>query len=307
MPPGRFIICFDYELAWGRFDKVFDERYLAQVRLTRTKSVPSLLEILDRHHLPATWAVVGHLMLHECDGVHAHLDPYRPPHFPDWFSRDCGGVDDGNSVWMARDTIERIVSCRTPQELASHSFSHVDFAMTELTRERARQELELTRQQIAGFGQKMVSHVFPRGRSGHLDVLKELGVQVYRIAYREQSPRRARFAPKLKQFVAEAWPFTPPLVELALDEYGMLGVEGGMFFSRHGHRRVIPMSSRVARVRKGLDAAVQRSGVSLLWSHPGDFAGNPTPMLAGFEEICQRAAKLREMGKLEIVPLRGLA
>jgi len=179
--------------------------------------------------------------------------------------------------------------------------------MTELTRERARQELELTRQQIAGFGQEMISHVFPRGRRGHLDVLKELGVQVYRTEHKEQSPRRARFVPKLKQFVAETWPFAPPLVELELDEYGMLAVEGGVFFSRHGHRRAIPMSRRVARARKGLDAAVRRSGISLLWSHPGDFAGNPTAMLAGFEEICQCAAKLREMGKLEIVPLRDLA
>jgi len=306
MSPGRFNICFDYELAWGRFDKVFDEQYLARVRLTRAKIVPSLLDILDRHHLPATWAVVGHLMLRECDGTHAHLDPYRPAHFPDWFSRDCGGVDDGSSIWMARDTIERIASCSTPQELASHSFSHVDFSMRELTRERAKQEIELTRQLIVSFGQEMVSHVFPRNRKGHLDVLKEQGVQVYRIAHKEPSPRSARLTPKFKQLLAEACRFTPPLVDMVRDEYGRLGVEGGMFFSRHGYRRAIPMSSRVARARKGLDAAVKRDGTFLLWCHPGDFAGNPTAMLAGFEEVCQRATELREKGKLEIVPLRDL-
>ncbi len=306
MSLGRFNICFDYELAWGRFDKVFDEQYLARVRLTRTKIVPSLLDILDRHRLPATWAVVGHLMLRECDGTHAHLDPYCPAHFPDWFSRDCGGVDDGSSIWMARDTIERIASCRTPQELASHSFSHVDFSMHELTRERAKQEMELTRQLIAGFGQEMATHVFPRNRKGYLDVLKEQGVRVYRIAHKEESSHRAHFAPKLKRFIAEAWQFTPPLVKLEKDEYGMLGVEGGIFFSRHGYRRAIPMSSRVARACKGLDVAVKRNGLFLLWCHPGDFAGNPTAMLAGFEKVCRQAAKLREMGKLEIVPLRAL-
>lgn len=306
MPPGRFIICFDYELAWGRFDKVFSDRYLARVRLTRKEVVPSLLEVLHRYGLPATWAVLGHLMLRECDGTHAQLDPYRPAHFPDWFSRDCGGVDDGNSVWMARDSIERIASCRTPQELASHSFSHVDFAMPELTRERARQELELTRQQIASFGQEMVSHVFPRGHAGHLDVLAELGVQVYRIACREASSRGARLVSKARRFLSEAWASTPSLAELELDEHGMLRLEGGLFFSRHGHRRAIPMSSRVRHAHKGLDAAAKKGGVFLFWSHPVDFAANPASMLAGFEGICQRAARLRESGKLEIVPLRGL-
>jgi len=307
MPSGCFTICFDYELAWGRFDKVFHERYLTRLRLTRARIVPALLDILSRYHLPATWAVVGHLLLRECDGVHESLDPYRPPHFPDWFARDHGGVDDGSSVWMARDSVQRIASCLTHQELASHSFSHVDFTRTELTPKRARQELELTRQLIAGFGQETVSHVFPRGRSGHLGVLRELGMKVYRVAGKELSSFGARVLSKARGSLTEACAFTPALAKLERDEFGLLRVEGGSFFSRHGHRRMIPMSSRVAHACKGLQAATVKGGVFLLWTHPEDFAASPEAMLAGFERICRTAAKLREASKLVVMPLRDLA
>jgi len=300
MDRGRFIVCFDFELAWGRFDKVFDEDYLSQLRLTRKKIVPSLLAILERHNLPATWAVVGHLMLRECNGVHSELEPYRPEHCPDWFSRDAGGEDDGDSVWMCRDVVEQIAECQTPQELASHSFSHVDFSHPALSRKRAMQELELTLSLIAEFGQEMRTHVFPRGRCGHLDVLKNAGVQVYR-SFRTPG---AGFRPAFGQFATEALAHTPPLVTAARDELGMLNVEGGMLFNRRGrYRSAIPMSRRVTRAIKGINAAVRSGGGFLLWSHPIDFAVDQKIMLRAFDEICAHAARMRNTGRLEIIPV----
>lgn len=303
MARGRFIVCFDFELAWGRFDKVFDEDYLAQVRLTRKKVVPSLLAILERHDLPATWAVVGHLMLRACDGVHSELEPYRPEHCPDWFSRDAGGEDDGDSVWMCRDVVEQIAACPTPQELASHSFSHVDFGHPALSRKRAMQELELTRDLIAGFDQEMRTHVFPRGRCGHLDVLKEAGVQVYRTL--PQPP--SGFGSGLARFTAEAFALRPPLVTPERDEMGMLKADGGMLFNRRGrYRSAIPMPRRVVRAIKGINAAAREGGVFVLWSHPRDFATDQEIMLRAFNEICAHAAKMRDTGRLEIIPVREL-
>ncbi len=304
MAQGRFIICFDFELAWGRFDKILSEDYLAQVRLTRKEIVPLLLTALERHRIPATWGVVGHLMLRECDGIHAELEPYRPEHFPNWFSRDTGGKDDGSSVWMCRDVVERIATCSVPQELASHSFSHVDFSHPALLRKRAAQELELARDLISEFGQEMKTHIFPRGRSGHLDVLKDAGVRVYRTFRAPGTGFKSAFG----QFVTEALARTPPLVTAARDELGMLNVEGGMLFNRRGrYRSAIPVSRRVVRAIKGINAAAREGGVFLLWSHPVDFAADQKAMLRAFDEICAHAARMRDTGRLEIIPVRELA
>jgi hypothetical protein len=304
MSKGRFTVCFDFELAWGRFDKVFDEDYLTQVSLTRKGIVPSLLAILKRHGIPATWAVVGHLMLRECDGVHSVLEPYRPGHFPDWFSRDAGGDDDGSSVWMCRDVVQQIAACSTPQELASHSFSHVDFSHPALSHKRAMQELELTRDLIAELGQEMKTHVFPRGRQGHLDVLKNAGVQVYRTLPQPSSG----FGSGLSQFAREAFALTPPIVIPERDEMGMLKADGGMLFNRRGHyRSAIPMSRRVSRAIKGINRAISDSEIFILWSHPVDFAASPKAMMSAFDAICAHAARMRDAKKLEIIPLRDFA
>jgi len=300
MARGRFVICFDFELAWGRFDKVFDENYLAQVRLTRKEVVPSLLAILERHNLPATWAVVGHLMLRECNGVHSELEPYRPKHCPDWFGRDAGGVDNGDSVWMCRDVVEQIAQFPTPQELASHSFSHVDFSHPALSRKRAMQELEYTRDLIAELGQEMRTHVFPRGRCGHLDVLKKAGVRVYRTLPQPSSG----FGAGLARFAAEALALRPPLVTPERDEMGMLKADGGMLFNRRGrYRSAIPISRRVARAIKGINAAAREGGVFVLWSHPRDFVADQKIMLRAFDVICAHAAMMRDAGRLEIIPV----
>jgi hypothetical protein len=243
-------------------------------------------------------------MLRECDGIHAELEPYRPQHFSDWFSRDAGGEDDGNSAWMCRDVVERIAACSVPQELASHSFSHVDFSHPALSRRRAAQELELTRDLISEFGQEMKTHIFPRGRLGHLGVLRDAGVRVYRT-FRVSG---TGFKSALDQFVTEAFARTPQLIATVPDERGMLKVEGGMLFNRRGrYRSAIPMSQRVSRAIKGINEAVRTNGSFLLWSHPQDFAPSPRRMLSAFSDICAHAARMRDTGSLEIVPLRELA
>ncbi len=305
---GRLIICFDYELAWGRFDKINLEEYRQRFLVERKTVIPGLLRILSKHRISATWAVVGHIMLTECDGAHEELDPYRPAQFPEWFARDTGGKDDGSSVWMARDTVEAIAACEPEQEIASHAFSHVEFGHEALTPQRARQEMELTRRLIEGFGRRMNSHVFPRGVPGHLDALKESGIKVYRKHSPGDLEGTTAFSWKLRRFAGEALALAPPLSIPREDEYGMTALSGGLQLCCRGRwRKMIPAGLRVTRALRGIQHASRTGGVFYLWSHPADFAENPPVMLAMFDEICRRAASLRDAGKLDIIPLQGLA
>lgn len=305
---GRLIICFDYELAWGRHDEISLEEYRQRFLVERKTVIPGLLNILNKHRISATWATVGHLMLTECDGAHKELDPYRPAKFPEWFARDTSGKDDGSSVWMARDTVEAIAACPTEQEIASHTFSHVEFGHEALTPLRARQEMELTRTLIEGFGRRMNSHVFPRGVPGHLDALKESGIKVYRMHSPGDMERTTALAWKLKRVMGEALAIAPPLSIPREDEYGMTALSGGLQLCCRGRwRKMIPAGQRVTRAVRGIRHASRTGGIFYLWSHPADFAENPPVMLAVFGEICRRAALLRDAGKLDIIPLERLA
>jgi peptidoglycan/xylan/chitin deacetylase (PgdA/CDA1 family) len=90
-----------------------------------------LLALLDRYEIPATWAIVGHLMLEGCsrhDGaVHADVMP-RPDYswFPkDWYVHDPCTSAIQSPGWYAPDILEWIRATRVRHEIASHSFAHI--------------------------------------------------------------------------------------------------------------------------------------------------------------------------------------
>jgi hypothetical protein len=76
-----------------------------------------------------------------------------------------------------------------------------------------------------------------------------------------------------------------------------------IYFPMHGFRRHIPMALRVARARKGLDAAAGARRVFHLWFHPTNLADEMERMFGGLRQIFEHAASLREQGALAIRPM----
>ena len=59
---GTMVLSLDLELSWGRFDAVPVE-VLGAESLAERQQIKRFLALLDRYEMPATWAMVGHLML----------------------------------------------------------------------------------------------------------------------------------------------------------------------------------------------------------------------------------------------------
>jgi len=204
--------------------------------------------------------------------------------------------------------VEAIAHCPVPQEIATHTFSHVEFGSPALTSLRARQELEMSRKLISDLGGEMRSIVFPRGGNGHLDSVRDTGIQVYREADVSGYEHLSGLRRKLAHFSSELFALTPPTVLPQRDCEGLIVLRSSMLYNRRGRfRQLIPMRQRVLRAVRGLRQAVRRREVFLLWTHPADFADSLQPMLGAFARICEYAAKLREEGKLSIVPLADVA
>jgi hypothetical protein len=90
-------------------------------------------------------------------------------------------------------------------------------------------------------------------------------------------------------------------------EDGLWNIPGSMLYTpAFGVRRFLPVWLRVLRANRGLDRAIERREIFHLWFHPTDLTVRPDAMLDGVRRIFERAARLRDCGELEILPMRGL-
>src|SRR5581483_3599741 len=136
MMKGIFCISIDTELLWGRKDL----DYSAFVNRTKKerKIIREFIRLFSRYNIPVTWAIVGKL------------------------------YEDGGRLWSGKDIISWIKKEKI-HELASHSYSHEDFANID----KNKANLEFSKP-------KGYSFVFPRNHIRYLGLLRRNGFKAYR-------------------------------------------------------------------------------------------------------------------------------
>jgi hypothetical protein len=171
------------------------------------------------------------------------------------------------------------------------------------SRETAASELAECVRLADARGLALRSFAFPRNRVGHLEVLRDHGI----TAYRGPDPNwyeDARWPRPLKRLghLADVLLARRPPVGLPDETLpGLWNLPGSMiFFPMHGLRRHIPVSRRVDRALKGLDAAANERRVFHLWFHPTNLAFETDAMFAGLRRIVEQASALRRTGDLSI-------
>lgn len=169
---GTVVISLDSELAWGFHDKNNPPQY--RIKNARD-GWRQLINLFESYDIPATWAIVGHLFLDECDGEHSnHPSPTG------WFNRDPGGTVDENPDWFGTDLIIKLLESEVNHEIGYHSFSHVEFGAEGTTSGIASTELAECQQVTSDWNCDPDSFVFPRNNVGHLDLLSDYGFTCYR-------------------------------------------------------------------------------------------------------------------------------
>lgn len=168
----KFLFSLDCELSWAEPNPP-DERWDA------LRSDPShgrdiyrkILDVFEKHEIPATWAFVGHLFLDECT-PESHCVNDRIRSFDPYSNRADSPLYYGDDlVAMVRDN-------EIDHEIAGHSFSHTPF--TELTAAEAREDLETLVDVAERNGYELSSFVFPKNKIAHTELLAEYGFTVYR-------------------------------------------------------------------------------------------------------------------------------
>lgn len=311
---GVFTLSLDFELIWGTHDLFGPERFRRPCELERTMIIDRLLDLFVEFEISATWCIVGHLFLDRCateQGI-KHPEIARPTHNwyrADWFTYDPSGSEASDPIFYGRSLVEKIRGCAMPQEIGSHSFSHVIFGDQGCSRQTAESEIAACVRAARELGIELRSFAFPRNQVGHLDVLGEYGF----TCYRGPEPHwyeRDRWPGTVKR-LAHLWDVlaatTPPVVKPVFVDAGLWNIPGSMiYFPMHGLRRYIPLSRRVKRAIKGLDTAARQKQIFHLWFHPTNLADQTEKMFEGLREILEHAAGLRAQGALSILPMESL-
>jgi len=311
---GVFTVSIDFELIWGTLDLFGPEGFRSACERERMVVIDRLLDLFVEFDVPATWCVLGHLMLDRCSPEEGlkHPEIVRPSHSwfqGDWFENDPCGNEASAPMFFGRSLVEKIRACSVPQEIGCHSFSHVIFGDPGCSRETAETEIGACIKAGRDLGIEMRSFAFPRNAVGHLDVLKKNGF----ASYRGPEPHwyEGKGLPTTVRRLAHLWDVLmatePPVVLPQRTDSGVWNIPGSMiYFPMHGVRKFIPGSRRVKRALKGLNAAAERKQIFHLWFHPTNFADEMEAMFSGLRSILDYASSLRASDRLTIVPMGAL-
>lgn len=311
---GVFTLSLDFELAWGSRDITGDVRGLIHAsRVIRRDVFPGLLGAMTDLGIVATWATVGHLFLDSASSRAGSLHPDLVPPQHSWRKEPWlfgvpEGSEDRHPEFYARSLVVQLRDAG--QEIGCHSFSHPIFGDEGCSCHTAESEISHCQRAAEDLGITLRSFVYPRNSAGFVDVLARHGFTCWRgqepVWYnRRRVPVPLRRAAHLADVALAA---RPPTVLPHRDRHGLWCIPAsGSFLPYHGLRRAIPISRRVERGIAGIDRAVKDRRVSHLWLHPLNLADEPKRMLAGLVRVLEHAARHRDAGRLEILPMAELA
>ena len=269
MTQPTVVISLDLELSWGSFDLSFNDDLLKMGRWTHDVGAPNLLNHLTRNGLSATWAVVGAMMRPSLPDI-SRLPEVHYPHFSKpWFSYvPKEGNEFTHPEWFGASLVRMIRNAKPEQEIGFHSFSHVPFGWPGMTRERAIAEFQYCARTARELGIPTTCFVFPRNSVAYLADLQNAGFTCFRdvdeLPVRLTNNKLRSIAMMYADFVG----LSPRMVEPSLKE-GIVSIPGSLMIRyAAGWRKYIPDSSRLRRLKKGLERVRRNGGVFHVWFHP---------------------------------------
>lgn len=301
LDPAAFVVSIDTEMAWGMVHRQHEAYRYDRER----DDLRRLIDLLDRYDLPATWAIVGHLMLEHCEPVDGvkHPEIIRPDfdwYDGDWFDADPCTNSDVDRAWYAPDVVDLIESAGADHEIACHGFSHIPAGDRGCSRETFESEIRAAAAVAASRGIVLRSLVHPRNQIGHVDVLVEHGIKAYRGRRSTPQGRPSPWQRLVDRTVGSERTAVRPV-----NEGEIWNLPATVMFDLDSRRSTWRLWIR--QVERRLGQAVARRSLFHLWFHPHNLRDRPEESFAALERVCRAAARHRERGVLETTTMAALA
>ena len=299
-----FTISLDFELHWGRFDKILaigNEQYYLNAR----KAIPEILGLFDRFGIEATWATVGMLFAENLEEWKSYCPSEQPTYTDSRFSpyEWLRQNKVQPACLFAPDLIRKILGVGG-QEIGSHTFSHYYTLAEGQTENQFRQDLQAA-SRIAQdkFDLKLVSLVFPRNQmnTGYLAISREEGFSAVRsnpIDWYWKDTARETLFKKVFRSGDALFPIGQasfyPISGLHAQKNLPLLLPASRFLKPHVSNFPLLNRLKLNRVKQEMTNAAQRSEIYHLWWHPHNHGGNLSESLNELTEILIHFSQLRE-------------
>lgn len=301
---GTVTISVEIELGWGIHDrKQYD--HLSDDGGKERRCLYRLLDACDDYGIPISFDIVGHLLLHECEGDHPG------PYPAGWFDEDPGTDMESDPLFYAPDIATEIARRRTDHEICTHTFSHV--VSNTMPPEVQKQELEHAQHLHESImGDQTESLVPPRHVCPSLDALTDHGIEIVRIQDDDPASNPVQ---RFRELL-----FGPPLVQSPELNDGLVetyctqnqnltapSLPSGRS-PPHPAFRWLPIRTRQRLheryLRTATKCAIERDSHLHLWCHLFDLNGEyQLPPITSFLETL---GELEQEGTVEVKTMREL-
>ena len=292
---ARFILSFDCEGKWGMADDPAMASNNPISSDSLTNAYTQIFDILERHRIPATFALVGlfaggYEQYVHSRGVFLESEPHR-----NWLQIPersfAAGHFDG---WFYPELIDQI-KARRNHEIASHSFTHLPLYNVGVMEESFLTEMKFVNQWKEMNSIDLSTFIFPRNQIKFQDRLNDFHFDGYRQCDIQNSAYANRF--RILQDELN--------IGRKSDKHSVsakpIAIPPGTFLNwRHGPRRVIPKWVTLNRWSNVLDHAIASGSVAHLWLHPHNLI-TARGQVELFEDAISRVAKAQKSGLIESV------
>jgi peptidoglycan/xylan/chitin deacetylase (PgdA/CDA1 family) len=294
---ARFILSLDCEGKWGIADHLTPTAH-AQLSDARLRAAyTSILDLLARYKIPATFAYVGCFSLSA-----AQLADRRPeleqmakvfPHHLGPMLQDAfSGSREG---WSGDWAVDMAASRSQSHEIGLHGVTHVPWDDPAMTEAHARADLGMAFDLNFPIARPGMTYIYPRGGFGYTHLLAERGFAGYRLVRSHNS----RLLSLLSEFDLFSQPDTDPAPA------SLQPIPAGYFINwLQGGRKVVPVEVTRLRARQLLKRAAKTGQVVHYWTHPENIASAPETLKV-LEVILQEVAAQRERGQCDVLTQLG--
>ncbi len=300
---GTFILSLDTEIAWGTYRNL-DARAPAFDRYPDLLN--RLIRLLNIYEIPATWAIVGHLLLEPGQRTPLADIQYSFANAP-----DSQRLANHNPGWFyGRYIVDAIQNARVPQEIGSHTMTHLLATDPAVTRDHFAAQLDaVTRLHAAHDLPPPRSLVYPQNGVAHTGLLPDYGFTTYRGAAADWHAQMPSPLKRPAHLLDRMMGFTPPTYTPAdcLEADGLVNLPASQFLmSYDGVRAQIPTQARLRQARLGLADAIQSGGIYHLWFHPFNL-GSSEAMFDALIRILSLVWEGRHRGQLTVMTMAQAA
>jgi O-antigen/teichoic acid export membrane protein/peptidoglycan/xylan/chitin deacetylase (PgdA/CDA1 family) len=312
--PAALTVSLEVELAWGCRHHLHSPDGISRFsagRRTESRRVEQLVSLCDELELPIVFDVVGHLFLEECDGCHDSWVGGGP------VPGDPGTSRTADPLFYARDLVDRIASAKTPHEICTHTFFHLNGA--ELTAEALRQDLEAAKRVHREAGLPVpTSIVPPRHQDLPRGVLTDLGFTAMRVpfpVYESAYGARPGLIRRFMDYFVRPHPVAPArhmngLIETYCTPFTSLTapyLPVGQL-REHWAFRLLPLRLRqryhLRYLRRALRDAIDSRSQLHVWTHLFDLA-HPAQW-ENAAAFLREVARERNAGRIEVLRMEDL-